>query len=137
VGALLEGVVALASEPNFATVTTLLADGSPVGTLMWIDTDGDFLLVNTERHRLKYRNVCRDPRVHILVVDRDDEGRYAAVRGVVEDHIFGSAARAHIDRLALRYLGTPFDPSRIVSERVLLRVRPVSQRVRESAVVVE
>lgn len=104
---------------------------------MWVDTDGDSLLLNTERHRLKYRNVCRDPRVHVLVVDRADEGHYAAVRGLVEEHVFGADARQHIERLAERYLGTPFDPARIVSERVLLRVRPVAQRVRESSVLIE
>jgi len=137
VGTLLDEVLALAVEPNLATLTTLLPDGSPVGSLIWIDAGEDFLLVNTERHRLKYRNICRDPRVHVLVVDRVDEGHYAAVRGVVEEHVFGAEAREHIDRLAARYLGMPFDPARIVSERVLLRVRPLAQRVRESSVIVE
>ncbi len=135
--ALSDEVRALASEPNFASLTTLLPDGSPVASLMWIDADDDALLINTERHRLKYRNTCRDPRVHILIVDRADPGHYAAVRGLVTDHIFGQVARDHIDRLAEKYTGEKFDLRRVVSERVLLKIRPVQQRVRHSSVIVE
>lgn len=130
-------VLLLAREANFASFTTLSADGSPVASLMWVDADDDHLLLNTERHRLKYRNVCRDPRVHVLVVDRDDPGHYASVRGVVAEMVGGAAARAHIDRLSLKYEGARFDPALIVSERVLLMVTPLSQRVRRPDVRVE
>lgn len=132
-----EEVLALASGPNFASFTTVLADGKPVASLMWVDADEDRLLVNTERHRLKFRNVCRNPHVHLLIVDREDTGHYASVQGRVDEHVFGDPARAHIERLAQKYLGTAFDPERIVSERVLLRILPLHQRVRDSSVIVE
>jgi len=130
-------VRALALAPNFASFATLLPGGNPVASLMWVDADDDRLLVNTERHRLKFRNVCRNPNVHLLVIDRDDPGHYASVQGRVDEHVFGEEAREHIERLAHKYLGTTFDPARIVSERVILRILPVRQRVRHSSVVVE
>lgn len=130
-------VLALARGANFASFTTMLPSGLPVASLMWIDAEPDWLLINTERHRMKYRNVCRNPNVHVLILDGDDMGHYASVQGRVEDHVSGDGARAHIDHLAQKYLGTPFDPSRIVSERVLLRVRPLHQRVRQSSVMIE
>lgn len=136
-GALDEEVAALAREPNFASLTTLLSDGFPVSSLMWIDADDDHLLINTERHRLKYRNVCADPRVQILIMDRDDLGHYAAVRGIVSEHISGQAARDHIDRLSQKYQGEPFDAERIISERIILKISPLRQRVRHSTVVIE
>lgn len=130
-------VLALATGANFASFTTLLSNGNPVASLMWVDADADRLLVNTERHRLKFRNICRNPSVHLLIVDRDDPGHYASVQGRVDEHVFGDEARHHIELLAQKYLGTDFDPARIVSERVLLRIVPVHQRVRESTVLVE
>jgi PPOX class probable F420-dependent enzyme len=137
VGVVDDEVLALARGANFASFTTMLPGGRPVASLMWIDAEPDWLLINTERHRMKYRNVCRNPDVHVLILDGDDMGHYASVQGRVEDHIWGAEARAHIDRLAQKYLGTDFDPSRIVSERVLLRVRPLHQRLRDSSVVIE
>lgn len=136
-GALDEEVAALAREPNVASLTTLLPDGSPVSSLMWVDADDDHLLINTERHRLKYRNVCADPRVQLLIIDRDDLGHYAAVRGIVSEQVSGQAASDHIDRLAQKYLGQPFDPERVISERIILKISPLRQRVRHSTVVIE
>jgi len=132
-------VLELARGANLASLTTLMPGGAPVASVVWVDADeaGDRLLVNTERHRLKYRNVLRDPRVHLLVVDHADDGHYASVRGVVDDHVFGQPALDHIDRLAKKYTGTRFDDTRIVSERVILSVRPLHQRVRQSSVIVE
>ena len=133
------GVVELARGPNPASVTTLMADGSPVATLMWVDVDepGRRLLLNTERHRLKFDNVARDPRVHLLIVDRGDTGHYASVQGKVTERVLGAAAREHIDRLAVKYTGAPFDERRIVSERVLLRVAVLHARVRQGSELVE
>jgi PPOX class probable F420-dependent enzyme len=132
-----EDVRALVAEPNVAILTTLTPRGAPVATVVWIDVDGDDLLVNTERHRRKYRNVRRDPRVHVLVVDLDDPGRYAAVEGIVTAAELGPGARAHIDRLSRKYQGSDFDATRIVSERVVLRITPLRQHVRGSRTVVE
>ena len=136
-GAILSEVAALAAGPNFACLTTLMSDGTPVASLMWIDADDDHLLLNTERHRLKYRNVSNDPRVHVLIVDGEDPGHYCSVQGLVKEHVLGREAREHIEHLAEKYTGAAFEARRIVSERVLLRVTPLRQRVRDSSVVVE
>ncbi len=138
-GALDPEVLALARGANLASLTTLLPSGAPVAGVVWVDADagGDRILVNTEVHRLKYRNVCRDPRVHVLIVDAEDTGHFASVQGRVEDRILGPDAREHIERLAHKYTGAPFDDRRIVSERAVLSVRPLSQRVRQSSVLVE
>ena len=81
--------------------------------------------------------MCADPRVQILIIDRDDLGHYAAVRGIVTEQISGQAARDHIDRLAQKYIGQPFDSERVISERVVLKISPLRQRVRHSTDVIE
>lgn len=138
-GALDPEVLELARGANLASLTTLLPSGAPVAGLVWVDADaaGDRILVNTEVHRLRYRNVCRDPRVHVLIVDAEDTGHFASVQGEVEARILGPEARQHIERLAHKYTGAPFDARRIVSERAVLIVRPLAQRVRQSSVLVE
>lgn len=118
-----EQVRTLATGPNFAALTTLFEDGSPQTQVMWIDADDDHLLINTEAHRAKFRNVQRDPRVAVAIWDRDDPYRYVEVRGRVTATIGGAEARAHIDRCAERYTGAGYAP-RIQSERVVLQVTP-------------
>jgi PPOX class probable F420-dependent enzyme len=76
-------VVELARGKNFAALTTLLPDGHPQTQVMWVDADDDHLLINTEVHRQKYKNVERDPRVTLTVWDREDLYRFVEVRGEV------------------------------------------------------
>jgi PPOX class probable F420-dependent enzyme len=116
----------LATGRNFAVLTTLRPDGHPAAQVMWVDADDDCILINTEKHRRKFRNVQRDPRVTVTLIDAQDPYHYVEVRGVVEEIVDGPAAREHIDRLAQRYFGRPYDGSTIESERVILRIRPVT-----------
>ena len=122
-----ETVKALAQGPNFAALTTLLADGQPQTQVMWVDADDDCVLINTEIHRQKYRNVERDPRVTVTVMDANDPYHYAEVRGRVTDTIRGDQARQHIDELSNKYTGRPYF-NEIQSERVILRISPYRQR---------
>ena len=71
-------------EPNFATVATLNPDGSSQLSIVWIDWDGEDVLFNTAAGRAKPRNLERDPRLSVLVVDREDGYRWVAVRGLAE-----------------------------------------------------
>ncbi len=121
--ALDDRVKALATGRNFAALTTLFEDGTPQTQVMWVDADDEHVLVNTEVHRAKYRNVQADPRVTITIWDADDPYRYVEVRGRVTDEIGGQEARAHIDRCAQRYTGDDYAPE-IQSERVVLRITP-------------
>jgi PPOX class probable F420-dependent enzyme len=123
-------VLELARGKNFATITTLLPDGHPQSQVMWVGTDGEFLLVNTEVHRQKFRNVERDPRVTLTIWDREDPYRFVEVRGEVVEKVKGPEARRHIDELSLKYRGEPYPQARIRSERVVLRIAPFRQVIR-------
>jgi PPOX class probable F420-dependent enzyme len=122
----------LAQGKNLAAFTTLGQGGLPMTHLMWVDCDDDHILLNTEVHRGKYRNVLADARVAVMIMDAGNDQRYADVSGRVVDRIAGPEARAHIDRLAERYMGQPFNPALIHSERVILRIEPDRQRVRHA-----
>ena len=113
----------LARGPNFASLTTLMPDGTPQAGVVWVDSDGEHLLVNTEVHRQKFRNVERDPRVNVLIWDRDNPYRTAEIRGRVIGTVRGAEARAHIDELSQKYHGHPYQ-NPIQSERVILRIAP-------------
>ena len=121
--------VQLATGGNFAVFTTLRPDGHPASQVMWVDSDGEYILINTEKHRRKYRNVQADPRVTVTIWQLANPYSYVEIRGVVHDQIEGEPAREHIDKLAMRYFGRLYDPAEIESERVILRIRPLSPNV--------
>jgi PPOX class probable F420-dependent enzyme len=116
----------LAEGRNFAAFTTLRPDGHPATQVMWVDCDDECLLINTETHRRKYRNVRKDPRVTVMIWDAANPYRYVEARGLVKEFVQGLPAREHIDKLAQKYFGRPYDPSIIVSERVILRITPLT-----------
>jgi PPOX class probable F420-dependent enzyme len=113
----------LAQEANFAAFTTLLPSGQPMTHVMWVDADDDYLLINTEVHRQKYKNVTHDPRVTVTIIDRNSAYHYAEVRGRVTEEVRGEAARANIEDLSQKYTGEPYT-NPITSERVILKVSP-------------
>jgi PPOX class probable F420-dependent enzyme len=114
----------LFEKPTIAHVVTMLPDGRPHNTPVWVDydVDDDRLLVNTERHRRKAKNVAEDPRVAASMVDPEDPYRFLSVTGEVEE-MTTEGAREHIEELAHRYMGQDY-PNPIQSERVILRIRP-------------
>jgi PPOX class probable F420-dependent enzyme len=114
---------------NIAAVTTLMPDGTPQTTPLWIDSDGEHLLLNTEVHRQKYKNVSRDPRITVTIIDAANPYSYGEVRGEVVETVTGPEARAHIDALARKYTGADYG-NPVQSERVILKVAPRRQFVR-------
>jgi len=118
----------LAQGKNFAAFTTLLPSGQPMTHMMWVDADDEHILINTEVGRQKMKNVDRDPRVTVTVIDSANPYHYAEVRGRVVDVVRGTEARKHIDRLSNKYQGRPYDPDAIKTERVLLHIAPERQR---------
>jgi PPOX class probable F420-dependent enzyme len=122
-------VIELASGENFAALTTLLPDGHPQTQVMWVDADGDHLLINTEVHRQKFRNVERDPRVTLTIWDKEDPYTFVEVRGEVVEKAKGPEARRHIDELSHKYHGKPYGTP-IRSERVMLRIASLRQVIR-------
>jgi len=127
---LTDDVRSYAQDPNFATLTTLREDGQPTTQVMWIDCDDTALLINTEEHRRKVANVARDPRVNVVIWDRDNPYHYVEVRGEVVEKIDGQRARDHIDELSQKYHGRPYDPNAIQTSRVILRIAPLHSRTR-------
>jgi len=121
----------MAKGKNFATLTTMLPSGYPMTHVMWVDADDDHILINTEVHRTKYKNVQRDKRVTVCIIDKDNPYKYAEVRGDVVDEVHGQEARDDIDRLSQKYNGTDYDPSAIQSERVILKIKPVEKKVKQ------
>lgn len=118
----------LAKGKNFAALTTMLPSGHPSTQVMWVDTDDDHILINTEVHRQKFTNVSSDPRVTVTVIDADNPYHYAEIRGRVTDKVTGPEARAHIDALSEKYTGGPYSTP-IQSERVILKITPERVRV--------
>jgi PPOX class probable F420-dependent enzyme len=121
--ALDEDVRTLATGRNFAALTTLFEDGTPQTQVMWVDADDTHVLINTEVHRQKFRNVERDPRVTVVVIDHENPYRYTEVRGHVVEVVRGPEARAHIDACSQRYFGKDY-PNEVESERAILRIAP-------------
>src|SRR5271157_4308748 len=101
---------------NFAYLATSMADGSPHISPVWIDRDGDLLLINTVPGRVKQKNVSRDPRVAISMIQEKNPYRHLFIRGRVIEQI-KQGALDHINRLAKKYLGKDYpwkDRNRII-----------------------
>jgi len=123
-GQISEGVKKLFEEANFAHLATLMPDGSPQVTPVWVDFDGRHVLVNTAEGRQKPRNIRRDPRVAIDVIRQGSEYAFAQVRGRVVE-ITSEGAEEHIDRRAKKYLGRDTYPFRQPGEeRIILKIAP-------------
>jgi PPOX class probable F420-dependent enzyme len=100
-------LLALLRRPAIGHLATTMPDGSPQLTQVWLDTDGEHVLVNTVRGAQKLRNIERDPRVAVAVTDPADPGRYFAVRGRVL-RAGTEGAVEHVEALSQRYLGGPY-----------------------------
>ena len=118
------GVKKLFQEPNFAHLATLMPDGSPQVSPVWVDVDGNRILVNTAEGRVKPRNIRRDARVAISIHNQDNPYSAAFVRGRVVE-ITHEGADELIDKLAKKYLGQDTYPYRQQGEqRVILVIEP-------------
>jgi len=114
----------LFSKRAFAALATLMPDGQPQVTPVWCDYDGQHVLVNSAQGRQKDRNMRRDPRVSLAIVDPDNPYRYLEVRGRVVE-VTEEGAEEHIDRMANKYLGLDRYPHRQPGEkRVLYKIEP-------------
>lgn len=114
----------LSEDETFATIATVMPDGTPHLTITWVDYDADEdrVLVNTERERQKELNVRQNPQVGLLAPDPTNWWRYISVLGEVEE-VTEEGAREHIDVLARRYLGEETYPNPIQNPRVIFKIR--------------
>lgn len=113
--------------PNLAFLATVMDDGSPQVTPVWIALENGYITFNTADGRLKVKNMRRDPRVAIAVVDRDDPYDRVDLRGRVVEMIEGEEAERQIDDMAKKYLGKDAYPWRRPGEvRIKVLVEPVA-----------
>ena len=102
-GLIPEQYIDLLYKKSFAHLATVNRDGSPQSTPVWCDFDGTHVLVNSAKGRRKDRNMRRDPRVSLSIVDPDNPYRYLEVRGRVVQ-ITEEGAAGHIHKMAKKYL---------------------------------
>ncbi|MCA9578369.1 MAG: PPOX class F420-dependent oxidoreductase [Myxococcales bacterium] len=116
----------LLDKPAFAHVATLMKDGSPQVTPVWIDREGDMVVINSAAGRVKDKNLRRDGRVAFSITDPANPYRMLSVRGEVVE-ITTDGAEEHIDKLAMKYMGVESYPFRTPEER---RVRYIIKPTR-------
>ena len=120
---LTEAERAFLEEPFVGVVTTLAPDGSPQSTVVWVDVDDEGVSINTAYGRVKPRNLARDPRISLVVVDPEDPYRWLKVNGAAT--LVDDGADAQIDRLSKKYTGRDVYGSRQPGEqRVSVRITP-------------
>jgi PPOX class probable F420-dependent enzyme len=112
---------------NFGHLATVMEDGWPQVSPVWVDCEGDHVVINTAVGRLKERNMRRDPRVALSIVDHDDPYKKVHIRGRVVEMVDGPEAWDHIDALHRRYHQTDAPYRRRPGmERVIVRIEPTT-----------
>jgi PPOX class probable F420-dependent enzyme len=125
---LTSAVQQLLKEASYGQIATLTPDGAPHVTQVWLDTDGEHVLVNTVATHAKVKNVRHDPRVAINVHDPTNPWRVANIRGKVVE-LTTDGADQHIDALARKYMGADRYPfHRADQQRIVLKIQP--ERIR-------
>lgn len=114
----------LFKKKAFASLATLMPDGQPQVTPVWVDFDGRYVLINTAEKRQKDKNLQRDGRVALSIMDPDNPYRYLEVRGKVVERTRNGADQ-QIDAMAKKYLDKDKYPFSQPGEvRVIYKVEP-------------
>jgi PPOX class probable F420-dependent enzyme len=108
-----QNIVDFLQKPNFMMLATLREDGAPHCTIVWFEFAEGAIKFSTTTETKKYKNMTRDPRVAVVVFDRNDPYRYVEISGTVSE-MTKDHARDYIDTLSVRYEGEPYpkDPER-------------------------
>jgi PPOX class probable F420-dependent enzyme len=115
-----DATLALLDGRNYAVLATINPDGSPQTSVMWVGRDGNDLLFSTVEGRVKHRNMRRDPRVSVTVIDSSDPERYAELRGRVS--MTPDAGRRLDTQLSWKYDGHDPGEDRPGAVRVVVRM---------------
>ena len=121
------GAVKLLQEKQIAHVATVMPDGSPQVTPVWVDVDedGSHVIINSRQETLKTKNGSRDPRIALSVVDAENAYRAVVVRGtIVERKVGDEGGTQHIHKLAKKYRGVDEYPNLGNQVRVMMRIKP-------------
>ncbi len=112
----------LLEGPNYGQLATIMPDGSPQITTVWVGYDGTYVIVNTAEGRQKPRNVNRDPRVALEVTAKDDPYDLLRIRGRVVE-VTREGAWEHINKLSHKYRGSDY-PKREGEQRIIFKIEP-------------
>ena len=118
----------LFQNPVHGVLTTVMPDGAPQVSIIWVDYDGEHVLINTTLERQKGRNMQANSKVTILVIDPKDTGRWIEVRGRVRE-LTELGAEQHADKLTQRYCPP--------KQHFYGDIYPVEQKDKETRVVVK
>lgn len=119
-----DAALKLIKDKNFAFIGTLMSDGSPQVTPVWVEYDGQHIILNSEVKRAKVRNLKRDPRISISIANMQNPYEYVEIRGKVVDMTTQGASEG-IDKLAKKYLGQDKYPyNKEGDERIIIKVAP-------------
>lgn len=114
----------LINAKNFGHIATINKDGSPQVSPVWIDLDGEHLIVNSEARRLKVRNIKRDPRVSVSIQNASNPYQYIEIRGKAVD-VTEKGGFEGIDKLAKKYMGVDKYPNNLPDDkRVVIKIEP-------------
>ena len=116
-----DDVKALVRAANFAHLATLMSDGSPQVAPVWVDLDGDLILVGTGEGSLKAKNTRRDARIGLSIVAMDDPYREAQIRGRIVERRPDADFKT-MDRISQKYTGKPFPFRDNPAQRVVLAI---------------
>ena len=115
-----DATVALVDGKNYAILATINPDGSPQTSVLWVGRDGNDLLFSTVAGRVKHRNMEREPRVSVTVLDSADPENYVELRGRVS--MTPDVGRALDTRLSWKYDGRDPGEDRPGAIRVVVRM---------------
>ena len=115
----------LLQQPVHGVLTTMMPDGTPQSSIVWVDYDGEHVLINTTLERRKGRNMRANPKVALLVIDPRNTSRWIEVRGRVRA-LASDGAEAHADKLTQRYS---------LRQHFYGDVYPVEQKYKEARVI--
>lgn len=120
--------VELLKAKNFANFATIMPDGAPQVTPVWVDTDGSYVYINTAAGRLKERNVRRQPLVGLDVLDQSNPYSYVQIQGRVVE-ITSEGSVEHINEMHRKYHGSGEYPLPPGQQRVILKIAPEKVQV--------
>jgi PPOX class probable F420-dependent enzyme len=117
----------LLQQPVHAVLSTVMPNGQPQSSIVWIDYDGDHILISTTLERQKGRNMIANPYATVLVIDPENSSRWIEVRGRVAK-ITEFGAEVFVDRLTQRYTG---------KQHFYGDIYPIDQKLKETRVIVQ
>jgi len=115
---------------NIANVASVMPDGSPHVVPVWIDRNGDVIIINTTRSRRTIKNLIKDPRVAISIFDASNDQSKILIKGKVIE-IVDDGAEDHIERLSMKYNGTKYPHHNPKDPRVLIKIEAIKEVVKK------